>query len=321
MPKVPTSLFTFSSPSLFTFSSHRHSNQSTPIDSPAMPKVPNSLPTFSPYRRNNQETPQSRDPATTAFASAAQRYVPRPLGDGSQRDAIFMHPLAGEWPIDTAPTAMSVPKPMDIEAIHARSHQSPPPDKPAPTTDKPAPTTDIEAVHSQSHQSPPPDKPAEFPISPPAPTVLSVPQPMDLEAPYIRLNRSLSPDKPVPTAEAPQSLACIDTLPGEFPISPPTPVNIPLPPIQMSTSSAPVPAQPVSDAASPTPQLRDKPIIQFIQRRHNIGSRVKVIRRDTHADTLESVAEKTRLVEQPDLTTRRIIENKDRMISELESQV
>jgi hypothetical protein len=59
-----------------------------------------------------------------------------------------------------------------------------------------------------------------------------------------------------------------------------------------------------------------RPIIRYNQKRRNDGSRVMVARRDTHAFT-----EKTRLVEQLDLTTRKIIENKDQKISELEAQV
>ena len=150
--------------------------------------------------------------------------MPRPLGHEPQRAAVFMHPLAGEWPLAT----------MDIDA---------------------------------------------------APTVLSVPKPMDMEALRAQLHRLESPssDKPAPTAEA---------------------------------------------RASKSPDLKAvrKPTIQSIRKRQNDGSRITAARRDTPTDTLGTgarvpVTEKTRLVEQMDLTTRKFIEMKDREITELQAQV
>jgi hypothetical protein len=67
-------------------------------------------------------------------------------------------------------------------------------------------------------------------------------------------------------------------------------------------------------------------MIQFSRKRRNDSSWVKAIRRDAHADALGTdarvaVIEKTRLVEQLDLTTRKIINEKDEKITELQTQV
>jgi hypothetical protein len=87
-----------------------------------------------------------------------------------------------------------------------------------------------------------------------APTAPLVPKPMDMEAFHTQFHQLPSLDKPAPTAEASQNpdpiAARIHMLPGECRIFSPTPkpMDIP-PPVQMSHSSSPSIAQPVSDVA------------------------------------------------------------------------
>jgi hypothetical protein len=114
---------------------------------------------------------------------------------------------------------------------------------------------------------------------------------------------------------------------GQYSIFPPTPkpMDIP-PPVQMSRSPSPVIAQPVLDAVMLTIERPHKPMIQLSGKRRNGDSRVTVVGQDTHADALETdarvaVVKKTRLVEQLDLTTRKIINEKDQKIVELQTQV
>lgn len=188
--------------------------------------------------------------------------MPRPSGHEPQRDAVLMHPLAGEWPIatmdvDAAPTTLSVPKPMDMEDLRTQLRQSP---SPAPTT---------EASHI-------PRLPAEYHISPP------IPKPMDIQT---------SPSSPViGQAVSDAAMEKVQVLPDIQ-----QPMDIPPP--------------------------SSRPIIQYFRKRRNDNRQVMFAGRDTHADALGAVTEKTRLVEQLDLTTRRIIENKDQKISDLQAQV
>ena len=80
-----------------------------------------------------------------------------------------------------------------------------------------------------------------------------------------------------------------------------------------SNTHSPIIAKPNSDAA---------PKFQFqvnTKRRNN--SHIKNSTRNTHTDAPDPVAEKTRLVEQLDFTTRRILEGKDQRILELQSEV
>lgn len=180
-----------------------------------------------------------------------------------------------------------------------------------------------------------------------APTAPSVPKPMDIEALRTQLHQWPSLEKPAPTAEAsrnPDPIAArIHMLPGEC-------HNIP-PPVQVSHSSSPSIAQPVSDLTMPAveqaqfstavqqsipaestslshmpPGYGHRRLIKFSRKRYNDSSRVKAVGRDAHADALgtdarEAIIEKTRLVEQLDLTTRKIINEKDEKITELEAQV
>ena len=80
-----------------------------------------------------------------------------------------------------------------------------------------------------------------------------------------------------------------------------------------SNTHSPIIAKPNSDAA---------PKFQFqvnTKRRNN--SHIENSTRNTHTDAPNPVAEKTRLIEQLDFTTRRILEGKDQKISELQSEV
>jgi hypothetical protein len=92
-------------------------------------------------------------------------------------------------------------------------------------------------------------------------------------------------------------------------------------PVQTSDLNIPSSHNPVrfgSRFGSSHPNL---PKIQFFST-HNDDSRVIVTgKRKTHDDGQRAVTEKTRLVEQLDLTTRMVIENKDHKISELQAQV
>lgn len=68
--------------------------------------------------------------------------------------------------------------------------------------------------------------------------------------------------------------------------------------------------------------LPHRPMIQLSGKRSNYGSRITFVGQDTHADDLKTDAViKTRLVEQLDLTTRKIINEKDQKIVELQTQV
>ena len=239
-----------------------------------MPKVPlpTSLFNFLPYRRSNQETPSQDAPVANAFASAAQRYVPRPLQQ-EQNPAIFVHPLAKEWPIAAtgdappgeSPILPPTPKPVDIPPqIHSFSS--------SPVLANPLSDASMEED----------TLPGEFPISnPPTPKPMDIPPPIQASSPVLAQpvqEASMEPSPVIATKRKPAPNANLPT---------PRPIDIP-PPIQTST-----------------------PKIQFLERRRNDGRRFV-----TH-----SFSEKTRLVEQLDLTTRRIMENKDNKISELEAQV
>ena len=59
-----------------------------------------------------------------------------------------------------------------------------------------------------------------------------------------------------------------------------------------------------------------RPMVKYTPKRRNDRSRFMFT-----TDALGPIIEKTRLVEQSDLTTRKIIEDKDQKISELEAQV
>ena len=83
------------------------------------------------------------------------------------------------------------------------------------------------------------------------------------------------------------------------------PINFP-PPIQMSPALFPAIAQPHGH----------RPMVKYTPKRRNDRSRFMFT-----TDALGPIIEKTRLVEQSDLTTRKIIEDKDQKISELEAQV
>jgi hypothetical protein len=169
------------------------------------------------------------------------------------------------------------------------------------------------------------------------PTAPSVPKPLDIEALHNQFHQSPSLDVPNPTPEASQGI---------------------LPPIQTSDPPSAVTAQPVPDAAVLTPDAAvltveqakiltaapteltapseqtsfprftfgmpysQKPTNQLSRKRRN-DSWFKATRRDTHTDAnVEvTVTEKARLVEQQDLITRKIIEEKDEKITELEAQV
>jgi hypothetical protein len=87
-------------------------------------------------------------------------------------------------------------------------------------------------------------------------------------------------------------------------------------PMEQDQNSAQIIAQPFSNAA-----IQNLPKIQFLSKRRNDDSRVMIARRNTHANAPRAVTEKTRLVEQLDLTTRKIMDHKDSTISELQAQV
>jgi hypothetical protein len=256
--------------------------------------------------------------------------------------------------VDTASTALSIPKPMDMGVLHT---QSPSLDKPASmhplAGERPIATMDVDAapapwvpnmdmgaLRTQLNQSPSLDKPAFMhPIATmdidAASTAPSVPKPIDMEALSTQLHQSPSLDKPAEVSKNPDPIAArIHTLSGECSISPPIPkpINIP-PPVQMSPSSSPSTAMLTVQQPNPAESTSVshmshglRQMIQFSRKRRNDSSRVKAVRRDAHADSLGTdarvaVIEKTRLVEQLDLTTRKIINEKDERIMELQTQV
>ncbi|KAF8881965.1 hypothetical protein CPB84DRAFT_1851432 [Gymnopilus junonius] len=151
-----------------------------------------------------------------------------------------------------------------------------------------------------------------------APATPSVPMPMDLESIYAQSQQVTSPSQPTPTPET--TAALMHTIPGEYPSSPsipspPNPTNI-QPPIQFPS---PVMAQSgsVPELTSTPPQFqtslsRDQ---SRNSQRKNTGVQPPRMR------PREAATEKTRLIEQLDLTTRKIIEEKDEQIAKLQAQV
>jgi hypothetical protein len=197
---------------------------------------------------------------------------------------------------------------MNIEALRTLS-----PDKPAPTAEV-------------SHNIPPPSQ-----ISPSSPIL--VPPISDAalaqaQAPDIQQLLNIPPPTPLspvivsPVSDAALAQAQAPDIQKLLNIPPPTP-------------SSPVIVSPISDAALAQAQAPDiqqsmtpiqvfpfkaqppghRPILQ-IPKRRNDHSRVMVA-----TNALGAITEKTRIVEQPDLITRRIIEIKDQKISQLEAQV
>jgi hypothetical protein len=212
-----------------------------------------------------------------------------------------MHPLARGWPlatqeVDATFPTLSVPKPMNMEV-----HDNLSPDNPVVTAEaSQSAVSDVALAQAQA-----PDIQPSMNIPPPIQISHSFP----VIAPLVL-------DAAIAQAQAP------DIQPS---------MNIP-PPIQISHSS-PVITPPISDAAISQAQAPDiqqsmnnpPPMFQFkaqppshrpmlhMPRRRNDRSRVMV--------ATDTITEKTRLVEQPDLITRKIIEIKDQKISQLEAQV
>ena len=146
--------------------------------------------------------------------------------------------------------------------------------------------------------------------------VLSVPKPLDTEALHTQLHQMPSSDKPSssPVIAQPISDAAMLTV-DQAQTSPVIAQPVLDAAMEQSDIQQPVPAESTSHWHMPHGH---RPMIQYIQKRRHDGSRVMVAGRDTHANVL---TEKTRLVEQLDLTTRKIIEKKDQKISELQAQV
>jgi hypothetical protein len=248
-----------------------------------------------------------------------------------------MHPLARGWPlatqeVDATFPTLSVPKPMNMEV-----HDNLSPDNPVVTAEaSQSAVSDVALAQAQapdiqpSMNIPPPIQISHsFPVIAPLVLDAAIAQ---AQAPDIQPSMNIPPPIQISHSSPVIAPLVLDAAiaQAQAPDIQPS-MNIP-PPIQISHSS-PVITPPISDAAISQAQAPDiqqsmnnpPPMFQFkaqppshrpmlhMPRRRNDRSRVMV--------ATDTITEKTRLVEQPDLITRKIIEIKDQKISQLEAQV
>jgi hypothetical protein len=239
------------------------------------------------------------------------------------RPAIFVHPLAGHWPIDSAGRpAESAETPQTLPGDFPVFPQPDAAMEPVQAADFPSPVISQPVSNAAMEQAT--DNPPLFSQPVLDAAVPNLPSPV-ISQPVSDAAMEQATDNP-PLFSQPVLDAAVPNLPSPVisqPVLDAAVPNLPSPVIsqpvsdaamEQATDNPPLFSQPVSDAAVPK-----FPKIQFLQNRHN--GRITAARRGTNAGGLRGVTEKTRLVEQLDLTTRRIIEHKDHKISELEAQV
>ncbi|KAF8879901.1 hypothetical protein CPB84DRAFT_1751555 [Gymnopilus junonius] len=252
-----------------------------------MPQVPTFLFDFRVPRSNNQDTPMTED-------GPLNQDIPK----------IPMEIVEDRCPAFTATATRYVPRPLghELQRAHVFMHPL--------AAEQSIATMEVNA----------------------APATPSVPMPMDLESIYAQSQQVTSPSQPTPTPET--TAALMHTIPGEYPSSPsipspPNPTNI-QPPIQFPS---PVMAQSgsVPEPTSTPPQFQtslSRDQVPMVRKRlaESNTSRGTVTRKNTGVQPprmrpREAATEKTRLIEQLDLTTRKIIEEKDEQIAKLQAQV
>jgi hypothetical protein len=313
MPKVPTSIFDFSYP---------RDHQDTPS---AMPKTTStsSLFDFLPYRRSNPENPSQNatvspdKPIANAFASATQRYVPRPFRHEAQHPAILVHPLARQWPVASAglpapnaeasqslAIAPAIPfqiaaQPVSDAAIEQDQAQGAPSQIVAPqNSDAPMEQdqnsaqdihTQIIAEPAEIEQDRAPNTHSQIVASP----VSNAPMEQDQNSVQDIHTQIIAEPAAIEQDQAPNTHSQIVASPVS---------NAPMEQDQNS-------AQDIVFSNTATQNLRK---MKFLSKRRYDNGRII---------TGRAVTEKTRLVEQLDLTTRKIMDHKDSTISELQAQV